>query len=377
MRIKIQQFLFGQNHSWSIVGQNIGRSLIKRGHNVEFISTDEVPKEERYKFLPDDLRKFVRDKPSGTYDCQISYTAPLNWPKYMKWGKKNRFAIWNYEYDNKKTDSKYLTLLRGFGKFYNSADLVLPSSEFTKKVFQSMKIPDEKMVVVPHGIHLSDYEGDNPWPLRTKKKRKILLNIAQPHRRKAIHLALEAFGKAFTKDDDVCLVAKVFKQNKSKGQFNVNFPDLYRSFEKKFPNHAEVEFVYQYIPNIADLYKACDINFSATHAECWHLPSLEAIACGLVNVVPRYGGQLDFCNDDNSLLIEGRVVRAPREHQYWQHNPHAVHFKVDTDDAAEKLQLSVNKYDSLREKLALHMKKTAKHFTWDNATQQILDLCVS
>jgi glycosyltransferase involved in cell wall biosynthesis len=364
MRIKIQQFLFGKNHSWSVVGQNLGRALMKLGHDLEFVSTDGFED----KYCPDDLRPFAKKEPSGTYDCQISYTAPHNWPGYLANGNKNRLAIWNYEYNGKN-------LLQGFAKHYKQTTKVLPSSYFTKEVFLNMKIPEEHMVVVPHGINLEDFEDGEKCAIQTKKKHKILLNIAQPHRRKAIPLALEGFGKAFTKDDDVCLVAKVFTKNKGKHQFDVDFPAMYKTFERKFSNHAEVEFQTSYIQNIAHIYNACNINYSATHAECWHLPSLEALAAGLINVVPNYGGQLDFCNDKNSLLIDGKIVRAPRDHQYWHFNQFAVHYSIDTNNAAQQLQKAVEEYDDLLEKFSPYMKSTAAKFTWENAAQMILDLC--
>lgn len=381
MKIKIQQFLFGRCHSWSLVGQNLGRALLKMGHDVDFVSTDGF--EEKY--CPEDIRPYARlvnvEKKDivqealklGEYDCQISYTAPHNWPAYLRNGSKNRFGIWNYEYNNKKGSSK--ALLDGFAKYYKACDLVLPSSGFTREVFLSMGIPDENMRVIPHGINLEDFTEKNPWQLQTKKTKKILLNVAQPHRRKALHLALRAFGEAFTKEDDVVLVAKVFKQNKAGHQFDINFNDIFKTFEKKYPKHAEVELVHNYIPNIADIYSACDINFSATYAECWHLPSLEALAAGIVNVVPRYGGQLEFCNDSNSLLIDGRIVRAPKDHQYWSFNPHAVHFEIDVKDAARKLQIAVQDYNSLVTKFKSSMAETSNKFTWENAAQSIIDMC--
>lgn len=351
-----------------MVGQNIGRALIKLGHDVEFISTDGF----QDKYCPQDLRPFVKKAPTGTYDCQISYTAPHNWGPYLAHGNKNRFGIWNYEYNGKK-------LLQGFAKHCKYTDMVLPSSNFTKDVFINMGIPADKQVVVPHGINLDDFKSENKVLIRSNKSKKILLNIAQPHRRKALPLALESYGKAFKKGDDVCLVAKVFTENKSKGKrqgFDVDFFKILKTFQNKYKNHAEIEVMTKYVPNIADLYNACDINFSATHAECWHLPSLEALAGGLINVVPRYGGQLDFCSDDNGLLIEGEEVRAPRDHQYWEYNPYGVHFKVDTDDAAEKLKNAVENYDELLSKFEPHMESTAAHFTWENAAKNILDMCV-
>lgn len=369
MRIKVQQFLFGKNHSWSVVGQNLGRAMIKLGHDVEFISTD--GKDDKY--IPQDLRPFVRDEPKGIYDCQLSYTAPHNWPVYLQHGNKNRFGIWNYEYNNKKSSNT--SLLEGFAKYYKATSLVLPSSNFTKDVFLSMGIPEEKMRVIPHGINLEDFKNPKRWPLRSTKKLKILLNIAQPHRRKALHLALKAFGEAFTKDDDVVLIAKVFKQNNKGFLFDIDFNEIYRKFDKKYPKHASVEFVHDYIPNIADIYHACDINYSTTFAECWHLPSLEALASGIVNVVPRYGGLLDFCNNDNSLLIDGNIVRAPRDHQYWMFNPSAVHFEVDINSAINNLKLAVDDYDLIKSKFEKNMAETAAKFTWENAAKGIVDLC--
>ena len=364
MRIKIQQFLFGRNHSWSVVGQNLGRAFMKLGHTVEFVSTDGFDA----KYCPPDIKPHVREEPTGVYDCQVSYTAPPNWPFFMQNGDRNRFAIWNYEYNGTE-------LLQGYGKHWRHTTKVLPSSFFTKDVFLNMGIPEDHMVVVPHGINLEDFETDKKTPLRTKKKHKILLNIAQPHKRKAIHLALAGFGKAFKKTDDVCLVAKVFMENKTDHQFNVDFKKLYATFERKFPKHAEVEFVTDYVVNIAELYKACNINYSATHAECWHLPSLEALAAGIINVVPNYGGQLDFCNENNSLLIDGRMTRAPRDHQYWSFNAYAEHFVIDKGDAAKKLRQAVEQYDELQVQLEPHMKSTAAKFTWENAAKQILELC--
>ncbi len=366
MRIKIQQFLFGVNHSWSLVGQNIGRALVNLGHDVEFVSTDGFED----KYCPQDLKPFVRAAPTGEYDCQISYTAPHNWGPYLSHGKKNRFSVWNYEYNGKE-------LLNGFAKNHNFVDKVLPSSNFTKEVFINMGIPENRQVVIPHGINLNDFNSINKVQLRTNKSKKILLNIAQPHRRKALPLALESYGKAFTKNDDVCLIAKVFVANKSKNKnqsFDVDFFKILQTFKNKYKNHAEIEVLTEYVPNIADLYNACDVNFSATHAECWHLPSLEALAAGIINVVPRYGGILDFCNDDNCLLIDGDIVRAPRDHQYWSYNPYGVHFKVNTDDAAAKLVLAVNNSNELKERFREGMQTTVKHFTWENAAKSILEL---
>jgi glycosyltransferase involved in cell wall biosynthesis len=74
-------------------------------------------------------------------------------------------------------------------------------------------------------------------------------------------------------------------------------------------------------------------------------------------------------------LINGRIKRAPRDHQYWKFNSYAVHFVVDTNDAAKKLQMAVNDHEKLVDKFSPKIKETVKRFTWENAAKQILDLC--
>ena len=69
-------------------------------------------------------------------------------------------------------------------------------------------IPESAIKVIPHGIDVADYQKTSTISLSTKKKFRLLANIAQNHRRKNIPGLLEAYGKAFTDKDDVCLILK-------------------------------------------------------------------------------------------------------------------------------------------------------------------------
>lgn len=359
MKVCFEQFL-GTNHSWALVGQNLARALLRKNHEVHLRSTN------GYEHFPSDLLPYVKETLDKSYDMQVSYTAMINFPNYLSHGNKNRFGIWNYETP---------ILPTGFAKYYQATDKFLPSSQFSKEIFASNQIPEDRMVVVPHGIDLEQFSCKEKFPLKTKKKYKILANIAQPHIRKNIPGLLNAFGKAFTKKDDVCLVAKVVIKNKQDKQFDISFMDVFDEFKRSYPNHAEVEIVNKFIPNIAELYNACDIVFSMTHAECFWLPGIEAFAAGKVVVVSNYGGQLDFMNHDNSLLVNGKIERAPRKMQYWTASPYAGTFNPNVDEAAEKLQEAVKNYDVLLERFSPSMKATVTKLTWDNAVDQIIGLC--
>ena len=359
MKICFEQFL-GTNHSWAFVGQNLARAFIKKGHEVHLSSTN------GYEHFPTDLLPNVKQTLDRNYEMQVSYTAMINFDRYLSHGTRNRFGIWNYETP---------IIPKGFAKCYKYTDKFLPSSEFSKQIFAENGVPADHMAVIPHGIDLTQFQTTDKYPLNTKKKYKILANIAQPHIRKNIPGLLDAFGKAFTSEDDVCLVAKVvIKNNPTPQQFDVSFPDIYADFKRRYPNCAEVEIINKFVPDIAHLYNACDIVFSMTHAECFWLPGIEAFAANKVVIVSNYGGQLDFMNADNSLLIDGKIQRAPRKMQYWTSSPYAGTFYPDIDQAVAKLRQAVTNYDSLLAKFSPNMKDTASKFTWENAAERIIKL---
>lgn len=357
MKVCFEQFL-AENHSWSIVGQNLARSLINKGHEVHLSSTN------GYKYFPKDLTQYCKEKLDSDYEMQLTYTAMHNLPRYLSHGNKNRFGIWNYE---------TTVLPPGFAKYYKFTDKFLPSSNFSKQIFAQNGIPESHMVVVPHGISLN-VANKNKYQLKTKKKYKILANIAQPHIRKNIPGLFEAFGRAFTSADDVCLVAKVSIKKQLDSSFEIDFYKIFKEFKLKYKNHAEVEIVSEFIPDIAEIYNACDIVFSMTYAECFWLPGIESMATGKITIAPNYGGQLDFMNQDNSLLIEGKVIRAPKAMQYWSPSPYAQMFEPSIDDAVVKLKQATQQYNVLLDKFLPSMTNMASQFTWDNAVDQIIGL---
>lgn len=356
MKVKIQQFLFGQNHSWSKVGQAIALELLNLKHDLHLISTDGVKPE----YLNRELSFYLRE-PAGPYDLQLSYTAMPNFPNYLKHGSKNRFGIWCYEWP---------ILPPGFAKYHIFADMILAPSHFAKDIFVQNKVPEEKIKVIPHGLNL-DVANKNLYPLKTSKKNKILMDVGQSHLRKNIAGAFEAFGRAFTKQDDVCLVAKIH-QKPVKAAFDVDVKKIFAEFKKKYPNHAEVELISHYIPNIVELYNACDIIYTLSYCEGFYIPGLNALATGKINVAPKYGGQLDFLNENNSFLVEGKVVRANVKMQYWTPSLHNTCFESDFNDAADKLRQAVTVGQEKRKNETFNFQD----WSWSAQTKKILELCV-
>lgn len=364
MKVSFHQFL-GKNHSWSLVGHSLAREFAKRGHALQLCSTN------GYEHYPKDLIKYKVEQKDLDHnqDMQLSYTSMKNFPHYLSHGEKNRFGIWSFEFDN------YFPA--GFAKCAKAADKILVPSRHTEKVFVDGGVPSDRIIVVPHGIDEEFYSGESiyPLPAKFKDKVKILVNIAQPHKRKGIPGLLEMYGKAFTQKDNVVLIFKVVSK-KPEQSFEENVAQLLSEFKKKYPNAADIFHISHYIEDISSLYRACDIYFFPSKAEAFSLSPGEGIASNLVTITSRAGGALDFCNDSNSLLIDGKMERADPAMIYWRTDSdplvkNAQCFSPDIDHGIELLRLSVSELPSLKEKFAKASKDLHSRLTWDKVAEQI------
>lgn len=378
MKISWMGFL-AKNHSWSVVSQNICRQLIKNGHDVHMFSTNGIS------HFPEDLKPFLRgytEEPKdgdykvygnmldSEYDMQLSYTSMINFPDYFRNGSKNRFGIWCYEFAGKNS------LPTGFAKNYRYVDKLLPPSNFAKKVFLDSGIPESAMEMIPHGFDSSKYlDNSRPvYDLKTNKKFKILANIAQPHIRKNLEGLLEAYGRAFTSKDDVCLVLKIVDKEPQQ-PFEVSFKKIYNNFCQKYKNRAEVKIINHFIDDIDTLYRATDALFTMTRSECFFFPGIEAIASNNIVICSNWGGQLDYLSNDNALLIEGKEVQAPPQALYWESKLKTYYFEPFIDDAVEKLRYAYQNADILKNKFSKNSQNIIEEYSWENVTNKIIKLC--
>jgi glycosyltransferase involved in cell wall biosynthesis len=374
MKILIKQFL-GKNHSWACFGWGIAKGFLEQNHDVHMFSTDGIKnfpsslKSNLIGYVEEDLPNKIYGKlQDQVYDCQVSYTAMRNFPSYLSSGTKNRFGVWCYEWAGKNV------LPVGFAKYYKSCDFVCPPSQFAKQVFMDSGIPETAIKVIPHGIISNDFKQTTTIDLKTNKKFKILANIAQNHLRKNIPGLLNAYGKAFTNKDDVCLIIKgSLKSNKN--PFDESLKDCLKVFYEKYNNHAEVKVFTEFVDDISSIYRSVDAVFSLTFAEGFFFPGLEAIAAGKLVIAPNWGGHLDFLDTTNSLLINGKETRANPNSMYWESKPNAVWFESNMDDAVDKLRYAYNNFVEMNEKIELQRINVYQEYDWSNIAKQFLDLC--
>jgi glycosyltransferase involved in cell wall biosynthesis len=195
-------------------------------------------------------------------------------------------------------------------KINEECDQLWVHSQWVKhQAIQSGIIPS-RVKVVPNGI---DQDIFNPsvtrYSLPTRKKFKFLF-VGAAILRKGIDILLKAYGQAFRPEDDVCLVIK----DHSRDVFyrGEKFKDRILSLAED-RDYPELIYLDRYLsaPDLASLYRACDVGVFPYRAEGFSIPILEAMACGLPSIVPNFGACLDFCRPESSFLLPVRRICAP------------------------------------------------------------------
>ena len=355
------QAMLGTSHSWAVTMRSLLTEFRGMGHDLYLNSIN------GYDMVPLAWHSFKKniEKP----DIDITYTLPRNFDRRFSGGSKLKLAIYNYETS---------VLPKEWKGLIKHVDYVLPSSEFSKKVFVDAGWPEEKCIVVPHGIRISDFcDKSKVRNIKTKKSFKFL-NISIPHYRKNIYTLLDAYYSEFSDKDDVCLILKT-STKKPKYRFECDAVREVLKAQKKHrkikgSNLAQVEIIKEKYDSIVPLYNSCDCLVSATSSEGFGLPLLEALASGLLVIAPHCTGQADFLNNNNSLPVDFREVAAPERYQYWKASPGSKMYMSDVDSLAHNMRLAYENKDRLAKSFSTGVRQTLSEFTWKNAAKKILEI---
>jgi glycosyltransferase involved in cell wall biosynthesis len=164
--------------------------------------------------------------------------------------------------------------------------------------------------VVPHGIDPEVFRPDGPAFSIPGGRSFNFLFVGGTVIRKGIDILLAAYGRAFSPDDDVCLVIK-------DSTHNVFFAG--QTFDEEIrrmaadPAAPAIAYLDGQLPeqDLAALYRTCDVAAFPYRAEGFVLPILEAMASGTPAIVPNIGPSVDYCTDDTSYMVPARRIRLP------------------------------------------------------------------
>lgn len=264
-------------------------------------------------------------------------------------------------------------------KINAECDQLWVHSQWVRRQAVASGIDARRVCVVPLGIdpRILKPQGEK-YALATRKRFKFIF-VGATVFRKGIDILLRAYTQAFTADDDVCLVIKdhtrdIFYRGISYGDEIVRVRD---------DAHApSVVYLSRYLPasKMGALYRACDVAVLPYRAEGFAMPILEAMACGVPPIVPRFGACLDFCSDANAFMLPVRRISLPIRGKLefntlgFQEELSRVEFgEVPVSALADMMRRAYETSPAeLERKRRAGVERAHAHFTWGDSAASVL-----
>ena len=171
-------------------------------------------------------------------------------------------------------------------------DEVWAPSEAARAAFVASGVAPDLVHVVPNGIDPAHFTPEGPARALPTRKSTVLLFVGGMTYRKGIDILLEAYGRAFTSDDDVCLVLKAFGSRTFYKARRPRTPSA-RSSPWRLAG-ARAARRGPVVRRDPALYRACDVLVQPYRGEGFCLPALEALAWGGRSIVTDGGSTDDF-----------------------------------------------------------------------------------
>jgi glycosyltransferase involved in cell wall biosynthesis len=196
--------------------------------------------------------------------------------------------------------------------------------------------------------------GVDPYPLEVEPGRFVFLTNFDFSARKGWETLLSAWGQAFTVDDPVCLVLKTGSFYREAGYVEGRIQSMLQErFGPALSKLAPVYMLTDLLPteDMPRLYAAADAYVLASRGEGWGRPYMEAQAMGLPTIASRWGGQLEFMDEDTSWLVDGRLIDVPDDAELFNslYRGHRW-FDPDVDDLAAKMREIASDWDAAGER---------------------------
>lgn len=310
------------SYSLAIINRSVARTLEQayagRVHYAPF-ETDPISHTEGVPAGEKALIAKMMDRPRPLPQNEVMICQ--HWP-IMPPREKPRLALSLFPWEESHVpDGIVHTLSNGFDA------IISPSQSVTSALSVSgCSIP---VATIGQPVDLTPFEE---LARKRKPNRPIrkFVHISSAFPRKGVDVLLEAWAKAFTKDDDVELTIKSFPNPHN------DVTEQLEQLQKAYLALAPVKFVNRDVEpeELLTFYRDYDAMVLPSRGEGYNLPALESMAAGLPLIVTGHGGHRDFCGPEQARMVRFTFRRSASHTS----GSHALWLEPDVEDLVEALR---------------------------------------
>lgn len=234
---------------------------------------------------------------------------------------------------------------------------VLATSKFTSDVLLQDGIEN---FVQPEGFDEHVF-----YPEKLPHSRFRFVCVAEWMPRKNIQKLIKVFADTFEGKNDVELFLKTWN---SHGLPPGDMEHVIHYFNR---GRARIIPLFGSMPDakMRDLYAQCDAAVSATYGEGFNRVALEAMACGLPNIITGWSAHTEFVNNKNGWLVDYEL--EPVLPHFTEYSDDMNWAQIDDTDLSEKMLYAYEHPKSVVEK-GYQSIEDAKPLTWPRVTKTMI-----
>lgn len=257
--------------------------------------------------------------------------------------------------------------LTNFEKMHiKSCNTLFVPSKWAKSIVDEELKGKVKCIVAPIGVNRDIFQ---PKTIVNKYNTTIFLYIGKFEKRKGVDVVVDIFNSAFKKDDNVSLYMMV-----SNPFIDSKIIDRYIGSAKNSKLGEKIHF----FPKLSTDNEVATIMNEATcgifphRAEGYCMPALEMLSCGKEIIITNYSAPTEFCNNENSYLVEIDDVENAYDGVFFK-SDNKINTgnwaKLDTDQISQFIAHMRLVHKLKQENGALTNEAgitTAEQFSWEN-----------
>lgn len=343
---------------YGVVGLNVLKSLVAEGVRVSYWPIGPVNVDTQ-----EDM-DIVNEAVSNQADCDFHAPSLRIWHQHdmaQHVGHGIKIGMPIFELDRLSENEKH---------HLASLNRIFVNSEWAAEVISDQVGGIRPAEVVPLGI--DDTFFNLKSSLVSSSDKTIFLNMGKWEVRKGHDVLPEIFNRAFKPEDNV----ELWMMNESPfldATQHVEWSSKYHNT----PMGSKIKILPRVNTHedVADIMKAADVGVFPSRAEGWNLEALELMACGKHIVISNCSAHTEFCNGNNSTLIEmGELEDA---HDGIWFNGQGRWASIGEEQIHNFAAQMYNLYQLDQTKMLmpnLSGVATAKEFSWKNMAKKIIAL---